>query len=83
VFATALTGDDSLLKHVRTKVKSPQTNGVMERFFGTLKYEHLYRGIIGDGDARDMEAHRFRLIYNTIRHHQTLHDRTPQQAYLA
>jgi hypothetical protein len=35
-------------------------DSVIERFFGTLKYEHLYRGIIGDGDARDMEAHRFR-----------------------
>jgi transposase InsO family protein len=25
---------------------SPQTNGVIERFFGTLKYEHLYRARI-------------------------------------
>jgi hypothetical protein len=24
---------------------------VVERFFGTLKYEHLYRAIIADGDA--------------------------------
>jgi transposase InsO family protein len=32
-------------------VRSPQTNGVVERFFGTLKYEHLYRATIGDGDA--------------------------------
>jgi hypothetical protein len=30
-----------LLLHVRTRVRSPQTNGVVERFFGTLKYEHL------------------------------------------
>lgn len=43
--------DDPLLRHVRTRIKSPQTNGVIERFFGTLKYEHLYRGYIGDGDA--------------------------------
>jgi hypothetical protein len=52
VFAEAFTGDDPLLRHVRTRVKSPQTNGVVERFFGSLKYEHLYRGHIGDGDAR-------------------------------
>jgi transposase InsO family protein len=32
-------------------VRSPQTNGVVERFFGTLKYEHLYRATIGGGDA--------------------------------
>jgi putative transposase len=75
------TNDDPLLRHVRTRIKSPQTNGVVERFFGTLKYEHLYRGYIGDGDALDMEAHRFRIIYNTIRPHQTLADMTPKQAY--
>jgi putative transposase len=74
--------DDPLLRHVRTRIKSPQTNGVVERFFGTLKYEHLYRGYIGDGDALDMEAHRFRIIYNTIRPHQALNDHTPKTAYL-
>jgi putative transposase len=52
-------------------------------FFGTLKYEHLFRGYIGNGDALDMEAHHFRIIYNTIRPHQALNDRTPEQAYLA
>lgn len=81
-FQTAFAGDDPLLRHVRTRVKSPQTNGVVERFFGTLKYEHLYRGYIGDGDALDMEVHRYRIIYNTIRPHQALNDRTPAQAYL-
>jgi putative transposase len=81
-FQTAFDSDDPLLRHVRTRVKSPQTNGVVERFFGTLKYEHLYRGYIADGDALDMEAHYFRIIYNTIRPHQALNDRTPKHAYL-
>lgn len=81
-FQTAFEGEDPLLRHVRTRIKSPQTNGVVERFFGTLKYEHLYRGYIGDGDALDMETHRFRIIYNTIRPHQALADRTPKHAYL-
>jgi transposase InsO family protein len=81
-FQTAFTGDDPLLRHVRTRIKSPQTNGVVERFFGTLKYEYLFRGYIADGDALDMEVHRFRTIYNTIRPHQALADRTPKQAYL-
>src|SRR6266581_1542101 len=44
-FAEAFTGDDPLLRHVRTRIRSPQTNGMVERFFGTLKYEHLYRAI--------------------------------------
>jgi putative transposase len=63
-------------------VKSPQTNGVIERFFGTLKYEHLYRAPIDDGGALAMETARYRQIYNTIRPHQTLGDRTPRQAYV-
>lgn len=80
VFAEAFTGDDPLLRHVRTRVKSPQTNGVIERFFGTLKYEHLFRGPINDGDALAVEINWFRDIYNTIRPHQALHDRIPRDA---
>jgi transposase InsO family protein len=56
----------------------PQTNGVIERFFGTLKYEHLYRAPIDDGGALAMETARFRDIYNRIRPHQALDDRTPR-----
>lgn len=82
VFTTAFAGDDPLLRHVRTRVRSPQTNGVVERFFGTLKYEHLYRGQITDGDALAVEAALFTQTYNRIRPHQTLNDRTPLQAYL-
>ncbi len=81
-YAAAFAGEDPLLRHVRTRVKSPQTNGVVERFFGTLKYEHLFRGEIPDGDSLAMETARFRQIYNTIRPHQALNDRTPRQAYL-
>jgi putative transposase len=81
VFKTAFDGPDPPLRHVRTRVRSPQTNGVIERWFGTLKYEHLFRGVITDGDALDMEVHRFRIIYNTIRPHQALDDRTPSTAY--
>jgi putative transposase len=75
-------GEDPLLRHVRTRVRSPQTNGVVERF-GSLKYEHLYRADIGDGDALAVEVHRFRHLYNTIRPHQALADRTPAQVYTA
>jgi putative transposase len=81
-FAEAFTGDDPLLRHVRTRIRSPQTNGVVERFFGTLKYEHLYRAIIGDGNALTVELGLFRRTYNTLRPHQALDDRTPRQAYV-
>jgi transposase InsO family protein len=79
-YQTAFAGDDPLLRHVRTCVRSPQTNGVIERFFGTLKYEHLYRAPIDDGGALAMEAARFRDIYNRIRPHQSLGDRAPRGA---
>jgi transposase InsO family protein len=82
VYATAFTGDDPLLRHVRTRVRSPQTNGVVERFFGTLKYEDLYRCEIADADALAVEVNWFRHVYNTIRPHQALDDHTPRQAYL-
>ena len=62
-------------------MRSPQTNDVVERFFGTLKYEHLYRAIIGDGDGLAVEVAVFRQTYNTLRPHQALGDRTPRQVY--
>ena len=34
-----------------TGVRSPQTNGVIERWFGTSKYEHVFRSVIADGNA--------------------------------
>ena len=83
IYAEVFRGEDPLLRHVRTRVRSPQTNGVVERFFGSLKHEHLYRADIGDGDALAAEVHRFRHLYHTIRPHQALADRTPAQVYTA
>jgi hypothetical protein len=45
--------------------------------FGTLKYEHLYRAEIAEGDALAVEINWFRQVYNSIRPHQALGDRTP------
>jgi transposase InsO family protein len=82
-FADAFAGDDPLFRHVRTRVRSPQTNGVVERFFGTLKYEHLCRATVGDGNALAVEVNLFRHTHNTLRPHQALDERTPRAAYLA
>jgi putative transposase len=79
VIGSAAVGESSVIRLI---VRSPQTNGVIERFFETLKYEHLYRAPIDDGDALAMEVARFRQIYNTIRPHQALGDQTPRHAYL-
>lgn len=83
IFADAFAGDDPLFRHVRTRVRSPQTNGVVERFFGTLRYEHLYRATIGDGNALAVEVNLFRHTYDDLRPHQALDERTPRAAYLA
>lgn len=68
--------------HVRTRHKSPHTNGVIERWFQTLKYERLYRHDIADGI--DLAGHIADFIdeFNTIRPHEALGWRRPLNAYL-
>ena len=70
------------LIHIRTRRKSPHTNGVRERAFGSLKYEHLYREEITDGVMLADEAERYRQIFNRIRPHEALQMRRPTDVYL-
>ena len=70
------------LRHVRTRHYAPQTNGVVERFNQSLKYERLYRLQIGDGQALVEEIETFRSTYNTIRPHETLAWARPMDTYL-
>ena len=77
------------LTHVRTRHRAPWTNGVVERWFETLKYEQgrccdrsLYREEIPSGiDLADRVAD-FIDEYNTIRPHETLAWRRPLDTYL-
>ena len=72
----------SHLAHGRTRHRAPWTNGVVERWFESLKYEHLYRHDIANGiDLADHIA-AFTDTYNTIRPHQTLNQKPPLDAYL-
>lgn len=69
--------------HVRTRHRSPETNGVVERFFESLKYEHLYREELGDGaDVADATAWYLEL-YNAVRPHEALDFATPLNAWAA
>jgi transposase InsO family protein len=70
------------LAHVRTRHHAPETNGVVERFNGSLKYEHLYRLEIADAIALTEEAEAYRTLYNTIRPHESLAFATPLSCYL-
>lgn len=70
------------LRHVRTKHRSPQTNGVVERFFESIKYEHLYTLEIENGHVLTQELDAFRDLYNMIRPHESLDFERPMDVYL-
>lgn len=69
------------LRHVRTKHRSPQTNGVVERFFESIKYEHLYTLEIENGHVLTQERDAFRDLYNRIRPHKSLDFERPLDVY--
>ena len=71
------------LRHVRTKYRSRQTNWVVERWFESVKYEHLFRLEIASGQVLAEETQWYRRLYNKVRPHGHLDFRTPIQAYLA
>lgn len=70
------------LIHIRTKRKSPGQNGVRERAFGSLKYEHLYRHEIDDGHDLGLHVERYRRLFNTVRPHHSLAGRRPLNVHL-
>jgi len=70
------------LIHIRTQRNSPGQNGVRERAFGSLKYEHLYRHEIDDGHQLGLEAESYRQLFNTVRPHQALAGRRPLDIHL-
>lgn len=63
--------------HIRTRRKSPGQNGVRERAFGSLKYEHLYRQEIETLPDLHRETEAYRQIFNKIRPHEALGFHTP------
>lgn len=71
------------LIHIRTRRKSPQQNGVRERAFGSLKYEHLYRLDIPDGPTLAAEVEAYRQTFNWVRPHQAIDMKRPMDLYLA
>lgn len=70
------------LIHIRTRRNSPNQNGVRERAFGSLKYEHLYRLEIDDGHTLGLEVEVYRQLFNTIRPHEALAMRRPHDVHL-
>jgi putative transposase len=71
------------LTHVRTRRRTPQTNGVIERYHGAIQIEHLWRQLPADGVEMTTMVEDYRQLYNTIRPHETLAGARPIERYLA
>ena len=71
------------LTHVRTRRRSPQTNGVIERYHGAIQIEHLWRELPADGTEMTRMVDAFRHLYNHIRPHEALAGDRPIERYLA
>ncbi len=69
-------------EHVRTRHRSPETNGVIERWFQSLKYEHLYLQEIDDGLALAEPVAAFERLYNDERPHEAITFQLPRERYL-
>ncbi len=80
-FATFVERRPELI-HIRTRRKTPQQNGVRERAFGSLKYEHLYRLEIDDGYQLGQETEIYRQLFNQVRPHEALDMRRPLDVHL-
>jgi putative transposase len=70
------------LRHIPTRRRSPQTNGVIERYHGAIKIEQLRRQPPADGAEMTSIVDAYRQLYNTIRPHETLHGDRPIERYL-
>lgn len=67
----------SSFQHLRTGNHHPQTNGCIERFHQTLKYEEVWGAMYENPIIAKEKIERFRCFYNTERIHQTLGYKTP------
>jgi transposase InsO family protein len=81
VFARFIAGRPEL-RHVRTRIKAPETNGVAERYIGAVKYECLYREQIADGLALQVQLEDYRDLYNRVRPHEAIGFARPLDRYL-
>lgn len=68
--------------HVRTRYRAPHTNGVIERTFGSFKYEHLYRRELADGLEIAREVAGYQHVFNHVRPHEHLDFQTPYSIWI-
>ena len=73
--------EDLRIRHIRTQVNSPWTNGKIERFWGILQSEVLDRQIFRTLDAAADGLTHFAAYYNYDRLHGELDWHTPAERY--
>jgi transposase InsO family protein len=64
------------IKHIYTKPYRPQTNGKVERLWGTLESELLSETFESKEELKE-ELMRYIIFYNEYRPHQSLGNKTP------
>ena len=67
------------LKHIRTRLYTPRTNGKAEQFIQTLCKEWAYSMPFQNSVERILWLPRCLSIYNRLREHSALGGRPPQQ----
>ncbi len=73
--------EDLRIRHIRTQVNSPWTNGKIERFWGILQSELLDRHVFRTLEAAADGMTRFATYYNYDRLHGELDWHTPAERY--
>jgi transposase InsO family protein len=73
--------EDLRIRHIRTQVNSPWTNGKIERFWGVLQSELLDRHVFRTLEAAADGLTRFASYYNYDRLHGELDWHTPAERY--
>lgn len=67
------------IKHSRTRVRRPQTNGKVERFHGIIDAEFYRRTYFVDEADRDRCLAEYLIEYNTVRPHMGINGMTPAE----
>lgn len=69
------------IKHVKTSIRHPQSNGKIERFFQSLKHEFLYFFFLTSKRHLDSLLSEYLHYYNQFRLHEALDGQSPDAVY--
>lgn len=70
------------IEHLKTAYNHPEGNGMIERFFRTLKEEEVWLNEYENFQEAKERIEKFIHFYNTEKIHQSLGYRTPHESYM-